>query len=64
MVCKRLAAVGRARSFVDWLAIKPLAADLGIQRAAIVGAIAMLAKPSAKAPAERSFKALLANDYG
>ncbi|EKM98106.1 DUF6880 family protein [Acidocella sp. MX-AZ02] len=38
-VRKRLAAIGRARSFVDWHAIKPLAADLETQRAAIAGAI-------------------------
>jgi hypothetical protein len=39
-VRKRLAAIARARSFVDWRGIKPLAADLEAQRAAIAGAIA------------------------
>lgn len=39
-VRKRLAAIGRARSFVDWHGVKPLAADLETQRAAIVGSIA------------------------
>jgi hypothetical protein len=110
-VRKRLAAIGRARSFVDWRGIKPLAADLEAQRAAIagaiaqrdpvealhllwrfmelatpvfsrcddsnghispifhqacedLGAIAVLAKPSAQALAEQTFRALLANDYG
>jgi tetratricopeptide (TPR) repeat protein len=110
-VRKRLAAIGRARSFVDWRGIKPLAADLEAQRTAIagaiaqrdpaealdllwrfmelanpvfsrcddsnghislifrqacqdLGAIAVLAKPSAQALAEQSFRALLANEYG
>ena len=110
-VRKRLAAIGRARSFVDWRGIKSLAADLEAQRTAIagaiaqrdpaealdllwrfmelanpvfsrcddsngyispifcqacedLGAIAVLAKPSAQALAEQSFRALLANDYG
>ena len=39
-VRKRLAAIGRSRSFVDWQGIKPLAADLAAQHAAIVGAVA------------------------
>lgn len=39
-VRKRLAAIGRARSFVDLRGIKPLAADLEAQRGAIAGAIA------------------------
>lgn len=39
-VRKRLAAIGRARSFVDWHGVKSLAADLEAQRAAIVGSIA------------------------
>jgi hypothetical protein len=39
-VRKRLAAIARARSFVDWHGIKPLAADLETQRAAIAGVIA------------------------
>lgn len=39
-VRKRLAAIGRARSFVDWHGVKPLAADLEAQRAAIMGSIA------------------------
>ena len=39
-VRKRLAAIGRSRSFVDWQGVKSLAADLEAQRAAIVGSIA------------------------
>ena len=39
-VRKRLAVLSRSRSYVDWHGIKPLAADLEAQRAAIVGSIA------------------------
>lgn len=39
-VRKRLAAIGRARSFVDWHGVRPLAVDLETQRAAISGSIA------------------------
>ena len=39
-VRKRLIAIGRSRSFVDWHGVKPVAADLEAQRAAIVGSIA------------------------
>jgi hypothetical protein len=39
-VRKRLAAIGRVRSFVDWHGVKPLAADLEAQRAAIFGSVA------------------------
>jgi hypothetical protein len=39
-VRKRLVSIARSRSVVDWRGIKPMAADLETQRAAIVGTVA------------------------
>ncbi len=39
-VTKRLASIARARSFIDWQKIKPLVADLEVQRRAILDLVA------------------------
>ena len=39
-VTKRLASIARARSFIDWQKIKPLVADLEVQRRAILDHVA------------------------
>jgi hypothetical protein len=60
-VRKRLATIGRSRSFVDWQGIRSLADDLETQRRAIVEKVAT-ADPTTLA--NRAFEALIVNRYG